>query len=102
MDMFTSYTFQHLDLTLSAECEEDDIFEIAQKLRPDWKQPDVRIIIKMTSGMFFTCSLVHHVMNWPQEDDKSVCINFLTIFIGHVQQGDDVFDSIWVIRCHLD
>ncbi len=56
----------------------------------------------MTSGMFFTCSLVHHVMNWPQEDDKSVCINFLTIFIGHVQQGDDVFDSIWVIRCHLD
>ncbi len=43
MDMYENYEFKHLDITMSVKCDEEEVFTIVEKLRPDWRQKDVEI-----------------------------------------------------------
>ena len=43
MDTISDLTFPHFDITLSTKCKEEDLFKVVQKVKPTWKQSDVKI-----------------------------------------------------------
>ncbi len=75
MDMYTNYKFQHLDLTLHKKCGEKDVFEIVQKLRPNWKQSEVKIERIVVGFLNRTFSCLHKDDLELQKDGLFVRVN---------------------------
>ncbi len=73
--MYSNYTFQHLDITLDTDCHENDLFQIVQKLRPEWKQSDITIEKKSGGYLNQVYSCLHNDDLVLQEDGLLVRMN---------------------------
>ncbi len=75
MDMYTDYEFQHLDITLATDCEENDLFQIVQYIRPHWKKAEVEIERIFGGFVNKTFSCLHRDDLNEQKDGLFVRVN---------------------------
>ncbi len=75
MDMYTDYEFQHLDITIATDCQESDLFPIVEKLRPQWKLPEVKIERILGGFLSKTFSCLHEDDLNEQKDGLFVRVN---------------------------
>ncbi len=75
MDMYNNYQFQHFNVTMSKNSDENDIFGLVKKLRPTWNQSDI-IIKRIVAGFLnqaYTC--LHKEDLTSQEDGLFIRIH---------------------------
>ncbi len=74
MGSYSDFSYQHLDITLPVASQENDTFRVVQKIRPQWKQSDVRFV-KITGGFLNKTYTCLHKDDPTQSDGLFIRIN---------------------------